>query len=113
MSVLSQTKTERIRELNDKARQTFTGCVLTLTQGVDALCTEVKAEVLRRVREFNRFDTDNDPYHEHDFGAFNIGPAKFFFKWDYYDRTLEAGSEDPADPSKTTRVLTVMLADEY
>lgn len=106
-------KSDRVRELNDKFRSTFVGGVVTLTQGMEEQCRELKAEVLRRIREFKHFNEDNDPHGEHDFGSFNIGGSRFFWKIDYYDRDLLNGSEDPADTSKTTRVLTVMLAEEY
>ena len=38
---------------------------------------------------------------------------RYFFKIDYYDKNTEFGSPDPADPAVTTRVLTIMRADEY
>jgi hypothetical protein len=103
----------KIRELNDAFRTTMTGGRVMMTAGVDALPSDVKAMVIRRVATFSDFNADNDPHSEHDFGSFEIAGRKFFFKLDYYDLAMEFGSEDPADPSKTTRVLTIMLAEEY
>ena len=106
-------KSDRIRMLNDSFRSTFVGGVVLVTQGVDMLSPDVKAEVLRRVRSFSQFNSENDPRNEHDFGNFEIAAQTFFFKVDYYARDMEGGSEDPAEPAKTTRVLTIMRADEY
>src|SRR5229473_6829345 len=104
---------EKIRELNDRFRSTMTGGRVMLTAGVDALPSDVKAMVIRRVATFSEFTPANDPHQEHDFGSFTLAGRKFFFKIDAYDADLRFGSEDPADPSKTTRVLTIMLASEY
>ena len=106
-------KTKRTRELNDSFRRTFTGGQVMLTSGVDALSPDAKAKVLQAVRSFDAFDSSNDPHKEHDFGSFEIAEQTYFFKIDYYDPEMSAGSEDPADPEKTTRVLTIMRADEY
>lgn len=41
-------------------------------------------------------------------------PEKIFWKIDYCaDRSCARGSEDPADPTRSFRVLTIMLASEY
>ena len=109
----AEMSTERIRELNDAFRRTFAGGKLMMTSGVDELPDCVKAEALRQVATFSNFTPDNDPHGEHDFGSFTLVGRKFFWKIDYFDSEMSQGSEDPADPEKTTRVLTVMLANEY
>jgi hypothetical protein len=105
--------TDRIRELNDAFRKTLRGGRAMMTSGVDELPDCVKAEALVQVAHFSDFTADNDPHGEHDFGSFTLVGRKFFWKIDHYDKRCEFGSEDPSDPEKTTRVLTLMLAEEY
>jgi hypothetical protein len=104
---------DRVRELNDAFRRSFAGGRVTMTAGIAALTDDVRVEVLERVKTFDDFTPDNDPHREHDFGAFEHAGHRVFWKIDYYDAEMEAGSEDPVDPSQTTRVLTIMLASEY
>jgi hypothetical protein len=104
-------RTTKIRNLNDLARTTFLGCRLMITSGIRAM--EGLDAVLGKVRNFDDFSEDNDPYAEHDFGSFRHHGETIFWKIDYYNRTLTAGSEDPANPEATIRVLTVMLSSEY
>jgi hypothetical protein len=103
----------RLCDLNDAFRRSFAGGRVMTTAGVAAMTEQLRAEAFERVRTFEAFTPDNDPHGEHDLGGFEVAGQKLFWKIDAYDAAMEFGSEDPADPSKTTRVLTIMLADEY
>ena len=98
----------KIAAKNDEFRRSMSGC--TVTRGVAALATFMN-EIFVAVRDFSRFNEDNDPYGEHDFGSFEMFAHKFFWKIDYYDEALK-GWCDPLSPD-CTRVLTIMLAEEY
>lgn len=103
-----------IRRLNDLLREHAIGNgSMVITSGVAALDEAARTNVISAVLAYNAFSEDNDPYGEHDFGAFEIEGEKFFWKIDYYDLSLTGGSPDPADEFVTHRVLTVMLASEY
>jgi len=102
-----------IRELNDAFRQTLTGGKCVITAGVAALGVTAVGFLLDKVRRHSEFTADGDPHGEHDFGAFEHEGTRFFWKVDYFDRSLKFGSEDPTDPARTIRVLTLMKADEY
>ncbi len=114
-------RTTRIRKQNDLFRcfpqmaipYGINGQVV-VTQGIAALATNPEDAIHIRVKRFEDFTENNDPHAEHDFGAFDFKGDKVFWKIDYYaDANCEWGSEDPADPLKTYRVLTIMLASEY
>ena len=104
---------EKIRALNDRLRIYGLGGTIVTTATLQARGAEFVEAALKKMREFDAFTEDNDPHHEHDFGRLEVLGEHLFWKIDYYDRELEYGSEDPADPSKTTRVLTLMLPTDY
>ena len=107
------TKTARIRALNDQLRQHLTGGMAVITPGVAALGGEAVQRIVKTIAVFDDFCHANDPHEEHDFGAFDVDGHTIMFKIDYLDRDLSMHSPDPADPSVTQRVITIMLADEY
>ncbi|MFA6180326.1 MAG: DUF3768 domain-containing protein [Candidatus Methylopumilus sp.] len=102
-----------IAALNDRFRQTYWGGKVMTTSGVNELSEDTSAAVFAAVMHYDNFTEDNDPYGEHDFGKVVVEGQDFFWKIDYYDHTMNFGSENPADPAITTRVLTIMLASEY
>lgn len=105
---------DRIAKLNDVLRTTFLTGKVVFTAGITALSDEQRSMVVEAVQRFDRFTWRNDPQGEHDFGAVKLaGIGQIFWKIDYYDLSYSYLSDDPADPAKTRRVLTIMLAEEY
>jgi Protein of unknown function (DUF3768) len=113
MQAKELTKADKIRTLNDHLRTTFTGGRVMLTAAVNELDPLKKRCLLQAVRDFKDFNEDNDPHNEHDLGGIDLDGEKFLWKIDYYDKALEYGSDDPSDPEKTCRVLTIMHASDY
>ena len=108
-------KSDKIAQLNDAFRKVmWTSKDHTFkSRGIAALAPEDQAAIFELVRTFNDFSEENDPHGEHDFGAFDYKDERIFWKIDYYDSTLTKESTDPADATKTHRVMTIMLAQEY
>jgi Protein of unknown function (DUF3768) len=106
-------KTEQIRALNDELRQNLTIGTAFITAGVAALGIDAVARIVKTIAVYDDFCHANDPYEEHDFGSFEVDGQTIFFKIDYLDKALAFHSPDPADPSVTERVITIMLAEEY
>ena len=109
-----ETRTQTIRKLNDELRtgRSPNGKIV-ITSGIQALGANAVSRLVQAIAAFDQFNGDNDPHSEHDFGAVDFNGNRVFWKIDYYDQSLDCGSEDPADADVTTRVMTIMLAEEY
>ena len=106
-------RAEVIAGLNDQLRKTGVGGTIMITQSVRRL-TGFNAETLAAaLANYNGFDADNDPHGERDFGDLSLWGYDLLWKFDYYDLDLKFGSDDPADPSVTSRVLTVMTVSDW
>jgi len=101
--------TSKIRETNDALRKAIPcpplphKCVCT--PGV--MHGGGLNEILEKIRNYDKFNEDDDPHGEHDFGYIYHNDEKIYWKFDYYDEEFEYFKEDG------TRVLTIMLAEEY
>ena len=97
---------KEIARRNDLLRRSIP-CVsppnlVVLTRGVASLEQAEINQVLEKVRDFNEFTEQNDPWGEHDFGAFEHNGQRFFWKIDNY-----------GGHGGYNLILTIMLAEEY
>jgi hypothetical protein len=115
------------RRLNDMARSQpeIVNASWMMTRGVAALLISengnskfqpdtARLSTLRAtLARFNDWPEGNDPYGEHDFGAFDLFGERLFFKIDYYHPDHDTHAPIPSSIELCRRVLTIMLADEY
>ena len=102
-----------IRRLNDLLRTSGAGGRIVTTAGVDQLSIGEIALIVSAVARFDDFNKDNDPHGEHDCASLRAAGHAVIWKIDYHVVDLQHHSPNPADPSVTRRVLTIMLAEEY
>lgn len=76
--------------------------LLVITHGIACFTSDEVAEILQKVKDFDEFTSDNDPWGEHDFGLFDYKGNKIYWKIDDY-----------AGYNNMNLVLTVLLAEEY
>jgi hypothetical protein len=107
---MTTTKTDEIRALNDELRQHLLGGLAVITPGVAALGQEAVERIVKTIAIYDDFCHANDPHEEHDFGAFDADGHRIFFKIDLYE---EPDVKDSNGEPAVTRVLTIMLAEEY
>ena len=93
-------------QTNDQLRQRIP-CIqlpdlLVITSGIASLGEGSVAKILEKVRNFNEFNENNDPWKEHDFGIITHRGETIYWKIDNY-----AGQDG------YNLVLTILLAEEY
>lgn len=109
---------ETLAHLNDRcrlgldraARTVITRtCLATFGKGNAATELAAWAAILAAIRAIRFSDDDRT---ERDRGEIEFEGETVFFAIDAYDLDLHYGSEDPADPAVTRRVMTIMLRED-
>lgn len=109
-------RANRIAALNDAMRTSIeppmAPNMIVFTGALAESDEEIRILALNGARQFKDFTLENDPWGERDFMRYTIGQNTFIAKIDYYTPDLEAGSDDPDDPEKTARVMSIFYAED-
>lgn len=109
----SSEQLKRIQNLNDMLRIFHRNGEIVYSSGMSIFSNCDLFQIMRAISFYDGFNENNNPYLEKDFGIINFKNYKIIWKIDYYDTELKYHSSAPYDSTKTRRVMTVMLSDEY
>ena len=108
-----------LRQQNDafRAGMVVGGCpfpgTVVVTSGVRDQGRDFVTNAILAAAFDTAFTEDNDPWGTRDFGTVTVQGEKLYWKIDTFDAACEYGSDDPADPARTHRVLTLLFPSEY
>ena len=99
--------------LNDRFRQGDRSLgEYKLSRQVLALPKHKQKQLFKELQEFSDFNPQNDPSGDRSRGEIVMDNFTYIWKIDYLDTTMTMVSDDPADPSVTTRVLSIIRTGE-
>ena len=102
-------KRAKIIALNDQLRTTFKGGRVQMTPAVYDLHPNLRGRALCVLARYNKFDADS----EHDSGVFIFAGYTFEWRIEYRCKDGTGVSSDPADDTKTLRILTLYTAADF
>ena len=83
------------------------------TASFEAEPAAFKRAALQAIGAIAQFAPENDPEGFHDFGSVEVDGRAVWFKIDAYDQDYHYGADDPADLSRTRRILTVLFPSDW
>lgn len=106
-------RVQAIATLKYELRKDGTGGSISITRGVTSIEGADREALLAALAAFDSFDLNDGPHGGRDFGDLTMWNTELLLKLDYNAPGLCFGSNDPADPAVTHRVLTIMLPEEW
>lgn len=112
---MNQAQYDEVVVLNDQFRKGNSRLGLwSITSRVAALPEDKKQELLQAVRDVDNFvETIAVKPSQHDTGLVTQDDMDYLWEIDYCDKSLNCRSPNPVDLGCTSRILTLMRADEY
>lgn len=110
------TQKNQIAQLNDTFRkEDFSLGLVSLSPKVESLPETEKRQLLSALRQVDNYieHPNVTSLGWHDFGIVTVDETDYIWEIDYYDTQQNTTPQNLADPTCTTRTLTVVRTDEY
>jgi hypothetical protein len=103
----------RVRDLNDRFRQSCNADEIFITRSVQKLPPEEREQLVGTIRAYKAFKKEDDPYGRNDSGSIKQNGVEYFWTINYYNRYFSGAGAEPSDTEQAQRILAIMQMREY